>query len=380
MSKRDFYDVLGVPRTADQRAIKKAFRRLAQQYHPDVNKEPSAGDRFKEINEAYQVLSDAEKRAAYDRFGHAAFEAGGGMGGYSARDFSGFSGNMTEIFEEFFGGGRRRNGPRRGADLRYDLRITFEEAAFGAEKEIEITRPAVCDVCNGTGSEPGSSPIKCTTCKGSGEVRRVQQSILGSFVNVGTCPTCNGSGEMIVNPCRACNGRKQIQQTKKLLVNIPAGVDDGMQVRRTGEGGPGVNGGPAGNLYVVISVRKHEFFQRNGDDIYLEMDINVAQAVLGDEIEVPTLGDSSDMLVIPPGTQSGTKFTLRGRGVTRLQRNSRGDQHVIVRVNIPKKLSEKQVALFEELATTLSDRAVVSQRDKGFLSGLKDSLGEMFGF
>lgn len=381
MSKRDYYEVLGVSKNAQQSELKKAYRRLARQYHPDVNKEEGSDEKFKEINEAYEVLSDEQKRAAYDRYGHAAFQ-GGGAGGFSG-DFSGF-GNMADIFEEFFGGfaggnRRRRNSSRRGADLRYDLRISFEEAVAGVEQEIEITRPAVCETCHGSGSAPGSDPIKCTTCDGSGEVRRVQQSILGSFVNVATCTTCNGTGEMIVNPCPTCNGRKQVQQTKTLNVKIPPGIDNDMQIRLSGEGAPGVNGGPPGHLFVVIHVKEHPYFQRRGDDIFLEMDINVAQAALGDEINVPTI-DGDEELLIPAGTQSGTKFTLRGRGAPKLQRSGRGDQHVIIRVAIPKKLTHEQETLFQDLAETLSDKAVISQKGKGFLHGLKESFGEWFGF
>jgi molecular chaperone DnaJ len=375
MSKRDYYEVLGVPRTADAQEIKKAFRRLARQYHPDVNKEDGAADQFKEINEANEILSDDQKRAAYDRYGHAAFQGGGG-------GFSGDTGfrNMTDIFEEFFGGGRqRRNGPRRGDDLRYDLVIDFQEAIDGVEKKVDITRPTTCHTCNGSGSEPNSKPITCTTCKGTGEVRRVQQSILGQFVNVATCTTCGGSGQLIVNPCQTCNGRKIINQSKSFTIKVPAGVGNEMQIRYSGEGGPGANGGPAGNLFVVVHVRDHEYFQRNGDDIYLELDINMAQAVLGDEITIPTVS-GEEKLVIPAGTQSGAKFTLRGRGVPRLQRSGRGDQHVIVRVDIPKKLTKEQRELFEQLSLTFSNKMVISQKEKGFLSGLRDTLGDMFGF
>lgn len=377
MSKRDYYEVLGVNRTADAQEIKKAFRRLARQYHPDVNKEDGAADKFKEINEANEVLSDDQKRAAYDRYGHAAFQGGGG-GGFNA-DAAGFRG-MSDIFEEFFGGGRqRRNGPRRGDDLRYDLTIEFHEAIEGVEKKVDITRPTICHTCNGNGSEPNSKPVTCTTCNGSGEVRRVQQSILGQFVNVATCTTCGGTGQLIVNPCKTCNGRKIINQSKTFTIKVPAGVGNDMQIRYSGEGGPGANGGPPGNLFVVVHVREHEYFQRNGDDIYLELDINIAQAVLGDEITIPTVS-GEEKLAIPAGTQSGAKFTLRGRGVPRLQRSGRGDQHVIVRVDIPKKLTKEQRELFEQLSATFSNKMVISQKEKGFLSGLRDTLGDMFGF
>lgn len=380
-NKRDYYDVLGVPRSVSKDELKKAYRRLARQYHPDVNGEDGASERFKEINEAYEVLADEEKRAAYDRFGHAGVQGGAGFSGFDATGFGGFA----DIFEEFFSGGfsgRRRSGPRRGADLRYDLTISFEEAVFGIEKEVEITRPEICHSCNGTGAEPGSTPERCNTCNGSGEVRRVQQSILGSFVNVTTCPTCQGTGEIISEPCKTCNGRKQVQRTRTIKVKIPAGVDTDTQIRLTGEGGPGVNGGPPGNLYVVISVQRHPFFQRRDNDIFLEMQINVAQAALGDEIAIPTL-DGEEILTIPPGTQAGAVFRLRGKGVPRLDRSGRGnyvgrgDQHVIIQVAIPKKLSDDQKKIFKELARTLGKEVVPQER--GFFDQIKETLGDVFG-
>ena len=381
--KRDYYDVLGVSRGATQDDLKKAYRRLARQYHPDVNNDPSAGERFKEISEAYEILSDDQKRSAYDRFGHAGVNNGGaGFSGFGS-DF----GSVADIFEEFFGGafgGRRRErrGPRRGADLRYDLTISFEEAVFGVEREIEVTRPEICDLCNGSGAEPGTSPITCPTCSGSGEVRRVQQSILGSFVNVTTCPQCKGSGEIISAPCTQCHGQKQVQRTVTKTVKVPPGVDNDTQIRLTGEGAPGVFGGPPGNLFVVLRVRKHEFFQRRGDDIWLDLQINVAQAALGDEIKVPTI-DGAEALAIPSGTQSGKVFRLRGKGVPRLDRSGRGspmgrgDQHVVVQVAIPKNLTEKQQELFGDLALTLG-KEVIPQREKGILGQLKNAFGDFF--
>ena len=381
--KRDYYDVLGVSRGVTQDELKKAYRGLARQYHPDVNNDPTAGERFKEISEAYEVLSDDQKRSAYDRFGHAGVNNGGG-------GFSGFGsdfGSVADIFEEFFGGafgGRRRErrGPRRGADLRYDLNISFEEAVFGIEREIEVTRPEVCDRCNGNGAEPGTSPITCPTCSGSGEVRRVQQSILGSFVNVTTCPQCKGSGEIISEPCTQCHGQKQVQRTVTKTVKVPPGVDSDTQIRLTGEGAPGVFGGPPGNLFVVLHVRKHEFFQRRGDDVWVDLQINVAQAALGDEIHVPTI-DGDEPLAIPAGTQSGKVFRLRGKGIPRLDRSGRGspmgrgDQHIVVQVAIPRALTEKQQELFGDLALTLG-KEVIPQREKGILGQLKNALGDFF--
>ncbi|KAA3664210.1 MAG: molecular chaperone DnaJ [Chloroflexi bacterium] len=385
-NKRDYYEVLGVTQNANKSEMKKAYRRLARQYHPDVNKEADASERFKEISEAYEVLSDDDKRARYDRLGHAGFQNGGT--GFSG--FEGGFGSVADIFEEFFGGGggfgstrRRRRGPRRGADLRYDLTISFEEAVFGIEKDIEVRRPEICHACHGSGAEAGSNPIVCPTCTGSGEVRRVQQSILGSFVNVTTCPECQGSGEIIKDPCKTCHGRKQIQQTRTIKVKVPAGVDNDTQIRLTGEGGPGVDGGPPGNLFVVLNVRKHKFFQRRGDDVWLNLQINVAQAALGDEIMVPTL-DGEEAMTIPAGTQAGKTFHLRGQGVPRLDRTGRGqsmgrgDQHVIIQVSIPPHLTDVQRDLFQQLAETLG-KDVVPQKERGILDSLKDAFGDMFG-
>ncbi|MCA9980909.1 MAG: molecular chaperone DnaJ [Anaerolineales bacterium] len=380
MSKRDYYEVLGIARTAEKTEIKRAYRQLARQYHPDVNKEAGADEKFKEINEAYEVLSDDNKRSAYDRYGHSAFQ---GAGGANYQDFGQNFGSMADIFEEFFTGfsggnsRRRRGGPRRGADLRYDLEISFEEAIFGTEKTVEITRPTTCTTCSGTGAEPGTSPSRCNICNGTGEVRRVQQSILGQFVNVTACPTCGGTGEVITTPCHECHGRKQVQQTKSLKVKVPAGIDNDMQIRLSGEGAPGLDGGPSGHLFVVIHVKEHEYFQRQGNDIYLTLDINVAQAALGDEISVPTV-DGDEALIIPRGTQSGKKFTLKGKGVPHLQRQGRGDAHVIVQVKIPEQLTAEQEALFGKLAQTLSDKIVIPQKEKGFLNTLRESLRDVF--
>lgn len=370
-NKRDYYDVLGVGRQASGDEIKKSYRKLAREYHPDVNKSPDAESRFKEINEAYEVLSDEQKRATYDRFGHAATQ-----GGYS-NDFSGFGG-INDIFEEFFGfGGMRagagaaaRRAPRRGADLRYDLTIAFEEAIFGVEKEIEITRPEACPKCNATGSEPGTTPIRCSTCNGTGEVRRVQQSFLGSFVNVSTCPTCHGEGETVGFPCTQCRGQKYIRATRKISVKIPGGVDNGTQIRLAGEGEPGDRGGPPGNLYVELNVLPHPYFRRREDNIVLELGINVAQAALGDEVMVPTL-DGDEKLPIPAGTQTGKVIRLRNKGVPHLRTGGRGDQLVVIDVMIPTNLNAEQKKLLKELAKTLG-KDVVPQREKTILDKLRD--------
>ncbi len=375
MAKRDYYEVLGVEKNASQEELKKAFRSMARKFHPDVNKEKDAETRFKEVNEAYEVLSDDQKRAAYDRYGHAGPSGfGGGPGGAGAEGF----GDINDIFNEFFGGftrsgSQQRRGPRRGADLRYDLRIEFLEAVFGGEKEIEIVRNEGCTRCNGAGSEPGTSPIRCKTCNGTGEVRRVQQSILGQFVNVSTCPTCNGAGEVITSPCKECNGYKQVRKTLHRVVAIPPGVDTGTQIRLNSEGEPGMNGGPAGNLYVVINVAPHKFFRRKDEDVIIELPINVAQAALGDEIRVPTV-DGDEALQIPPGTQSGQVFRIKGKGVPHLRRNTRGDELVLVTVDVPRSLSIEQRRIFTELSKTLG-KEVVPQQEKGFFDKLKDAFG-----
>jgi molecular chaperone DnaJ len=365
-TKRDYYEILGVGRQASQDEIRASFRRLAKQYHPDVNREPGAEERFKEVNEAYAVLSDEQKRAAYDRYGHA------GVTGAGAPDFSGFG--MEDIFESIFGGfGARtssRRSPRRGSDVRYDLNITFEEAISGAEKEIQVTRYEVCATCRGTGAEPGTTPVRCHTCNGSGEVRQVRQTFLGSMVNVSTCPTCQGKGETIATACRTCHGRTQVRQTRRLSVSIPPGVDSGTQIRLSNEGEPGLNGGPNGNLYVAITVLPHRYFRRQGDDIVLEVAVNLAQAALGTDITVPTV-NGHERLKIPAGTQPGTTFHLRGKGVPHLQRNGRGDMYVLVTVSTPTGLSGEQKKLFKELAKSLPADAVPQER------GLIDRIREI---
>ncbi len=370
-AKRDYYDVLGVNRQATSEEIKKAFRRLAREYHPDVNKSPDAEARFKEINEAYEVLSDRDKRGTYDRFGHAGPQAG--FGGFG--DFGGFGG-FEDIFESFFGGmrtGQARRGPSRGEDLRYDLTIEFEEAVFGCEKEILIPRHEVCPQCQGSGAEPGTQPIRCPQCNGTGEVRRQQQTFLGSFVQVATCPRCQGEREIVTTPCTQCRGRKVVQTERAILVRIPAGVDDGTRIRLAGEGEPGARGGPHGNLYVVLHVEPHAYFRREDNNILLELDINVAQAALGDKILVPTL-DGEEELSIPAGTQTGDVFRLRGKGVPLLRRNGRGDQLVMMHVLTPTRLTKKQKELLRELSRTLG-KEVVHQPEKGLFGKVREALG-----
>ena len=376
MAQRDYYEVLGLERGASADDLKSAFRQLARKYHPDVNKNAGAEEQFKEINEAYAVLSDPDKRAAYDRFGHAGVN---GMGGAGSPDFTNI--DFTDIFEEFFGfgggssrssRGRSRNTPRRGADLNQTVNLAFEEGVFGLEKDIEFTRDEVCSTCRGTGSEPGTSPVRCQTCDGRGEVRQVRQTFLGSMVQVTTCPTCNGQGEVITTPCHVCRGRGLERKTIKKTISIPAGVDTGTQIRLAGEGQPGIYGGPNGNLFLEIQVKPHKFFRRKGNDIQVDLGINIAQAALGAEIEVPTL-DGPAKLSIPAGTQPGRIFTLKGKGVPFLHGSGRGDQMVVTDVEVPSRLTADQRKLFEQLALTLGSE--VRLQERSFLDKLKEVLG-----
>jgi molecular chaperone DnaJ len=369
-AKRDYYEVLGVSRNASPDEIKKAFRRLARQYHPDVNKESGADTMFKEINEANEVLSDPEKRAVYDRFGHT-----GPMGGMGFDPFS--SGDpIGSIFEAFFGGAtsqrQAQRGPQRGADLRYTLSISFEEAVFGAEKEIEYRRHESCPACRGSGAEPGTDPVRCPKCNGLGEIR--QRAPFLNMVTVMTCDQCRGEGTVIAIPCRECRGEGRLRQPRRLTVKVPAGVDNSQQIRISGEGDSGPRGGPAGNLYVALDVQQHEFFVREGNDILLELPLNVAQAALGAEVDVPTV-DGSEPLKVPSGVQTGATFRLRGKGVPFLRGGGRGDQIVVARVVVPARLNDHQRRLFQELADSLAPEQIGGQQDEGFFGRLKSTLG-----
>ena len=372
-SNRDFYEILGIPKNASTDDIKSSFRKLARQYHPDVSKEPDAEERFKEINEAYGVLSDPQKRARYDQYGRAGLGEMGGMPDYATMDFN-------DIFEEILGlraragSGRqaRLHRPHRGRDLQVHVDLTFEEAVFGVEKTVELTRNEACGTCHGSGAEPGTSPQRCSTCGGRGEVRQVRQTIFGSMMQSGPCPTCGGRGEVISTPCHTCRGQGQERKTVKKVVPIPAGVDNGNQIRLAGEGEPGINGGPQGNLYLVVNVQPHKFFKRRENDILLNLDINITQAVLGAEVEVPTV-NGEEKLKIPAGTQPGKVFTLRARGVPFIRKSGRGDELIIVNVDIPSKLTKEQRELFEKLAATLG--TAVKPKEKGFIDWLNDALG-----
>ncbi len=342
--KRDYYEILGVGRNASTDEIKKAFRKLAFEHHPDRNNNGSA-DKFKEINEAYEVLSDEGKRSAYDRFGHA---------GAGAQDFGGFSGGfgfggLGDIFDAFFGASTdAQTAPRAGSDIPTRVTLTFEEAALGAEKEITINRVEKCSRCHGTRAEPGSKTSRCSECDGRGTVQRVQQSLFGRFTNVITCPRCNGEGRTIEQACTQCRGFGKERKKQTLKVNIPAGIDNGNAIRLTGEGDAGERGGPPGNVYVTADVRPHEFFSRNGYDVTYNLKANFAQAALGTEFNVPTLY-GEEKLKVPAGTQTGTVFKLKGKGIKRLQRSGHGDELVNFTVVTPDKLDKDQKKLFEQL-------------------------------
>ncbi|MEK7693145.1 MAG: molecular chaperone DnaJ [Chloroflexota bacterium] len=372
--KQDYYDVLGVARNAGADELKKAFRRLAMRFHPDRNQEAGAEAKFKEVNEAYEVLSDPEKRAMYDRFGHAATQ--GGADGF-ARGFEGFGfGGLGDIFDAFFGGAQSRTqrGPARGADARRSLTLAFEEAVFGAEKEFEVQSAELCSVCNGMRAEPGTEPERCTQCGGSGEVRRTQQSIFGQFVNVAMCDRCRGEGRVVTHPCKNCRGVGREKRRRKLSVNIPAGVDDGSQMRLSGEGEIGSHGGPRGNLYLQLHVKPHEVFRRDDDDLILDLDLNFAQVGLGDEVDVPTIDGQPHALRIPAGTQTGETFVVRGKGVPHLRGGGRGDMIVHVNVVTPKNTTKEQKELLKQLAASMGTD-VKPQEDRGIMGKLKDALG-----
>lgn len=348
----DYYETLGVERGANDEQIRRAFRRKAMEFHPDRNKTPGAEDKFKEINEAYQVLSDQDKRSRYDRFGHAGVNGGGD------RPFDGFDpfGGFGDIFDTFFGGGTRTaNQPRPGEDIAQRVNLTFEEAVFGCERDIEIQRVEPCHLCSGAGNEPGTPISTCTTCNGSGQVRRAQRSVFGQFAVTSPCAPCNGSGKYIETHCHICRGRGYERRQRSRTVTIPAGVNDGMQVRITGEGDAGANGGPPGNLYVQVRVQEHALFSRDDEDLVLRMGINIAEATLGCTKDVPTLDDEGVELEIPAGTQTGRVFRVRGYGVPRLRRdgratNRRGDIRVMVDVQIPQRVNKYQRKLLEDLA------------------------------
>jgi len=375
--KRDYYEVLGVSRQATSEDIKKAYRKLAKKYHPDMNPgDKDAEAKFKEVNEAYSVLSDEQKRANYDRFGHAAFDgAGNGFDGFDGFGFGG----LDDLFETFMGGafGRSRRsgnyGPVRGRDIQYSIDITFEEAAFGVTKEIPVTRLQTCTTCNGTGAKPGTYPENCKRCQGTGQIRYSQATPFGQFVNVKTCDACNGEGKIITHPCETCHGKGRVSKNSRISLNIPAGIDDGQTISLNGEGESGLRGGPAGDLYVTIHIKKHPIFKREGYDVVCDVPISFTQAALGGEIEIPTI-DGIIKYTIPEGTQTSTVFKLKGKGIKRLRSNSRGDQYFRVIVEVPKKLNQKQKDLLRQFAEISGDEGL--EQKKGFFEKVKDLFKE----
>ncbi|NJH86423.1 molecular chaperone DnaJ [Staphylococcus agnetis] len=351
MAKRDYYEVLGVSKSASKDEIKKAYRKLSKKYHPDINKEEGSDAKFKEISEAYEVLSDEQKRQRYDQFGHAGAQDDFGQG-FGGQDFSGFGGSgFEDIFNSFFGGQRQRdpNAPRKGDDLQYTMTITFEEAVFGTKKEISIRKEVTCHTCNGNGAKPGTKKKTCSYCKGSGHVSVEQNTILGRVRTEKVCPQCNGSGEEFEESCPTCHGRGTETKNVKLEVTVPEGVDNDQQIRLAGQGAPGENGGPAGDLFVVFRVKPSDKFTRDGDDILYKQNISIAQAALGDEIKVPTLSGQV-MLTIPAGTQSGKQFRLKGKGVKNVHGYGHGDLFVNIVVVTPTNLTDKQRELLKAFA------------------------------
>jgi len=382
MAKQDYYELLGVARGASADDLKKAYRKLAMQYHPDKNPgDKKSEQRFKDISEAYDVLKDDQKRAAYDRFGHAAFDGTGGMrgGGGGNAGEAGFGTGFADIFEEMFGdfmGGRRPGGAQgvnlRGNDLRYNLEISLEEAFQGKQTQVRVSTLAQCEVCKGSGAEAGSRPINCPTCHGSGRVRAQQ----GFFTMERTCPACHGAGRVIENPCRACGGQGRVQKEKTLSVSIPAGVEDGTRIRLAGEGEAGLRGGAAGDLYIFLSVKPHRLFQREGANIHLRVPIALPVAALGGSIEVPTIDGTRTRLTIPPGTQPGHQLRLRGKGMSALRSAVRGDMYVEVSVETPVNLSKRQQELLKEFEAA-GDLRKTQPQSAGFFAKVKEFFGDL---
>ncbi len=377
MAKKDFYEILGLEKGASDEEIKKAFRKLAIKYHPDKNQgDKEAEEKFKEINEAYQVLSDPQKKAQYDQFGSTDFGAGGFDGfngqGFDFSDFGGFG----DIFDTFFGGGggrKRRNGPEKGADLEYTVTLSFMEAVFGIEKEISITRSENCETCGGTGAKAGTQPKTCDKCGGTGQIRTQRNTPLGSFVSTGTCDKCGGKGTIISDPCPDCKGSGKQRKNRKIKVNIPAGVDNGNVIPIRGQGEHGVNGGPPGDLYINIRVTPHAQFKRKGFDIYIDQHISFSKAAIGVELKVPTV-DGDVKYNVPAGTQPGTVFRLKGKGVPRVNGHGRGDEYVNIIVDIPKALNTKQkeaLFMYMEASGEISDE---DGSKKSFMDKIKDSF------
>ena len=379
--KRDYYEVLGVAKGASDDEIKKAHRKLAKKYHPDLNKDnPNAEEKFKEVNEAYEVLSDKDKRAKYDQFGFAGVDPnyGAGQGGGFGGGFGGFDmGDLGDIFGSFFGGGfgsssrSRRNAPQRGQTIQKRVMLSFEEAAFGCEKEITIDRVEDCDECGGSGAARGTSAETCTNCRGSGTVTQTQRTPLGMFQTQTACPNCRGTGKIIKKPCSKCGGSGKVQKSRTLKVNIPAGIDDGQAIQLRGQGGAGANGGPAGDVIVTISIRPHPLFTREGSDVICEMPVSSVQAALGDTLQVPTI-DGKVEYNMPEGTQPGAVFRLRGKGIQNVNGRGRGDQYVRIILEVPKNLTAHQKELLREFESSTTDEN--QQQRKGFWDKVKDAF------
>ncbi len=381
MAKRDFYEILGVPRTADEAALKSAYRSLAKKFHPDQNHgDPEAEGKFKELNEAYDALKDPQSRAAYDQYGHQAFEGGGPRGPGGAGFGQDFTSSMSDIFDDLFGefmggggpggqrGGRRGGGRTRGADLRYNMEISLNDAYEGKTAQIRVPTAVACEKCSGSGAKSGTSPSTCGTCNGAGKVRASQ----GFFTVERTCPTCGGRGEVIQEPCEACNGAGRTEKERTLQVNIPAGVEDGTRIRLAGEGEAGMRGGPAGDLYIFLSIKPHQFFQRDGADLFCRVPISMPTASLGGEIEVPSLKGARVKVKIPEGTQSGKQFRLKAKGMPVLRSSQFGDLYIQVNVETPMNLTKKQKKLLEEFNNESTDKT--SPESSGFFARVKDFI------
>jgi molecular chaperone DnaJ len=368
--KRDYYEVLGLKKGASEDEIKKSFRQLAKKYHPDLNPgDKSAEASFKEVNEAYEILSDADKRAKYDQFGHAGvdpnFGAGGGFGGFGG--FGGIDFDLGDIFGSIFGGGsssaRSRNAPRKGERIHAEAAITFEEAAFGVDKEVSVSRIETCDTCSGSGSKEGTTAERCANCHGTGTVTTQNRTPFGIMQSTTDCPKCEGKGKIIHQPCQKCRGAGLVRRNKNIKVSIPAGIDDGQTISLRGQGSAGVNGGEPGDLYVTVNVTKHPLFTREGNAVLYDLPISIVQAALGAEVEVPTL-DGKVKYSIPEGTQTGTVFRLRGKGITNLRGGGRGDQFVTVKVEIPTGLTGEQKDLLRKFAETMGGGGTAGKKDK----------------
>ena len=377
MNNTEYYDRLGVSKDASQDEIKRAYRKMSKKYHPDINKEPGAEEKYKEVQEAYETLSDDQKRAAYDQYGPDGANGFGGQGGFGGFDGGAGFGGFEDIFSSFFGGGATRNpnAPRQGDDLQYRVNLTFEEAVFGAEKEVHYNREATCKTCSGSGAKPGTSPVTCGRCHGQGIINVDTQTPLGMMRRQVTCDVCHGTGQEIKDPCPTCRGTGHEKQSHKVSVKIPAGVETGQQIRLAGQGEAGFNGGPYGDLFVIINVNPSDKFTRDGSTIYYTLNISFVQAALGDTVEVPTVHGNVEM-TIPAGTQTGKTFRLKGKGAPRLRGGSQGDQHVTVKIVTPTKLNDAQKEALLAFAKARGDEKIAPQK-KGFFNKVKDALEDL---